>query len=288
VNVASLGLRRLAYAGARYGPRPLVRYSPSLFGALFALLLPEQRRRVRRNLRALGASSGAGDGSESVKVVRTFVEYAHCLAESLGAERPEAATTRCEILGVEHFDAVAAEGRGAILVTAHAGAWDVAARCLGRDKGVDVMVVMAREPDAGARSLQDGVRGRSGIRVAHVGSHPLDGLPVLRHLRKGGVVAIQLDREPASPGVAADLPLPGLPMRLPRGPFHLASLARVPVIPMFTRRLGYFSYEITVCPAVHVPPRAAPDAIARAVAAVARELERFLRANPTQWFHFAP
>ena len=85
MNVGGVALRRLAYAGARYGPRPFVQHSPALFGALFAALLPEMRAKVRGNLRRLlGPRGGAVEGLD---VLRTFVAYAHCLTESLASER---------------------------------------------------------------------------------------------------------------------------------------------------------------------------------------------------------
>ena len=47
-------LRRLAYAGARFGPRFVIEHSPKLFGTAFAFALPETRALVRRNLRRRG------------------------------------------------------------------------------------------------------------------------------------------------------------------------------------------------------------------------------------------
>ena len=86
------GLRKLAYWGARYGPTAFVRYSPTVIGVTFAALLPELRSRVRRNLRRVrGATHPV---METMDVVRTFVEYAHCLAESLGAERARSVASK--------------------------------------------------------------------------------------------------------------------------------------------------------------------------------------------------
>ena len=81
------------------------------------------------------------------------------------------------------------------------GARDGSRRSLGRcrapaqrDLGARVVLVMAAEPDAEARALHDEVRRRAGITVLSVGATPLDALPLLRHLRQGGVAAFQLDR----------------------------------------------------------------------------------------------
>lgn len=261
-----------------------MKHSPTFIGLTFAALLPELRSRVRRNLRRVrGPVSPVTD---AVDVARTFVEYAHCLAESLGAERPEALVEVPRVVHAERLRSALEAGRGAVLVTAHTGAWDAAARFLARDIEADVAIVMAKEPDASARALHDGVRGRTGVRVFHVGEHPVDALPALRHLRQGGVLAVQLDRSEGNAQVIS-VPLSGEPFPIPSGPFRLASLGGAPVVPVFTRRVGYFRYEVTVGSPITVPPRASDDQVREAATAAAREMERFIAGNPTQWFHFS-
>jgi phosphatidylinositol dimannoside acyltransferase len=284
VNVRGEGLRRLAYGGARYGPRAFVEHSPALFGALFACLLPRERARIRESLSvARGERTGL---AEHLDVLRTFVAYAHCLTESLAMERPEAKVAEPHVLGGDHLRGALVGGRGCVIVTAHTGAWDAAARWLVRDHGLDVMLVMAAETDAHARAFHDGLRARLGVRVAHVGGHPLDALPVLRHLRRGGVVAVQLDRI-ATRETSVPVTLGGRPFEVPAGPFHLAMHARVPIVPVFTRRLGYFRHEIHVRTPIFAAPSSGEAGVALAAAAATAEMERFLRENPTQWFHFS-
>jgi phosphatidylinositol dimannoside acyltransferase len=284
VNHRGVGFRRLAYVGARYGPRAWVRYSPTLFGIAFALALPHERKAVRRNLRLLRGKRGALE--ERFDVARTFVSYAHCLAESLAVERPDAQGASPVISGREHFDEIVSRGRGGIVVTAHTGAWDLIARWLGQEHSVDVMVVMQGESNEDARALQDGVRARAGLRVAHVGGHPLDALPLLSHLRRRGVVAVQLDRIGRAEASLA-VQVGGEPFYVPEGPFRLASLCGAPVIPVFARRLGYFRYEVVVRPPIEVSRAADPSAIRVAAERATAEMATFLRENPTQWFHFS-
>jgi hypothetical protein len=167
-------LRRLAYAGARYGPRFWVEYSPKVFGAAFALALGETRQRVAGNLRRV---HGPRDfWSEQLDTVATFTSYASCLAEALGAERTEARQARIRLLGETHLRAALDAGRGVVLVTAHVGPWDSAARLLARDFAADVAVVMLAEPDLRARALHDSMRARNGVRIVHVGARRLAAL----------------------------------------------------------------------------------------------------------------
>jgi lauroyl/myristoyl acyltransferase len=274
--------RRLAYWGSRYGPRPWVRYSPTLFGWLFAALLPEVRHVVRSNLRRPGGKQSWLGGQ--LDVFRTFSNYAHCLAESLAGERPEARRAKRRTLGEEHLRNALARGRGLVVVTGHVGAWDVAARLLRADWGVPVVVVMQREADPEAARLHDRVRVLDGVGLAHV-EHPLDSLELLGHLRRGGAVAVQLDRLPSGARFLEGV-LFGEPFRVPEGPFRLAAVAEAPLLPVFALRTGFFEYELHVGEALVLPRRPDPAATERAVQAALGALEKIVRESPTQWFHF--
>jgi KDO2-lipid IV(A) lauroyltransferase len=253
----------------------------------FYLALRQERRRVRRNLRAvLGARSSV---LEQLDVLRTFTAYASCLAEGLGAERLDGARARHRMVGKENFQIAMNQGRGLIITTCHTGPWDAAGRVLSQMVGSDrVLIAMRPEPDERARRLHDSVRHRLGVRVAHVGEHPLDGLPLLHHLRAGrGILAVQLDRIP--PGTKSlEVTLFGEPFRVPKGPFLLAALAGAPLLPLFARRTGYYDYEFYAGPAIELAERPDQSQLYRAAQLLAAEMERFIRANPTQWFRFGP
>lgn len=272
----------MAYAGARYGPEAWLRLSPPFFGLAFALALPAARRQVRDNLRsALGQRSRVEEG---VDVARTFVSYAGCLAEALGGERPELSRAKRRFRDPE-LRALLASDQGLIVGTAHFGAWDAAAPLLARDFGRPVLVAMQAEADSGARALHDAVRERAGVRVVHVGDHPLDALPLLHHLRDGGIVAVQLDRVPSG-ARALRVPFFDRELDVPAGPFALAAIAKVPLVPVFVRRAGYLDYELSAGAPLRIPERASEAELRAAAARAAREMERSVRACPTQWFEF--
>ena len=262
----------------------MVEHSPKLFGTAFALALPETRDRVLRNLRRIKGPQGFL--REQRDMVQTFTSYAACLAESLGVERDDARNTELVVHGEAHLKSALAAARGVILVTAHIGPWDCAARLLAKDISADVVVVMLAEPDERARKIHDAVRERTGVRVVHVGQHPLDSLPLLRHVRNGGVLAVQLDR--AAPGGRfLEVELFGGPERMPEGPFRLAALSGAPIVPIFAHRAGYFQYEFSVEAPIWVE-RGAPFAVLQAAAAAAaRSMQAFISRHPTEWFHFA-
>jgi KDO2-lipid IV(A) lauroyltransferase len=174
--------------------------------------------------------------------------------------------------------------RGIVIVTMHTAGWEAVGPLLGDHYGLDLMLVMHAEPDPRAGRLQDDARRRGGVAIAHVGD-PLASLPLLKQLRAGGVVALQLDR--AAPGMRTRAaPLLGGEGEIPEGPFRLAQLSGAPILPIFCARLGYREYLIHVFEARRLPRRASEATIQEAVVHVAGCMTQFLRAHPTQWFQF--
>lgn len=275
--------RRAVEAGVKYGPDPWVRYSPPLIGLACAAALPAQRRAVQRNLRL--ARGPASPLAELASVARVFATYASCLTDAFVAGSDRGDVARGRIVHDERFAEAISAGRGVILATAHAGGWQVAGPLLQGRHEVDLLVVMRRERDARAHELQETVRDRAGMRVAYVGDDPLDALPLYAHLRKRGVVAVQMDRLPRGMRGRKGL-LFGAPWDVPEGPLRLAAASGAPMVPVFTRRLGYMEYEVHVATPIRLPHKPSSSDLDAAAQAVLDAMETFVRANPTQWFQF--
>jgi phosphatidylinositol dimannoside acyltransferase len=276
-------LRRMAYWGARYGSVGFAKHGAAAFGALFSGVLPAYRRVVRENLRRIHGHRNIW--RENRDIVRTFVTYASCLTEALGKERMKPGAIEFDVVGREALDALLSSSTGFIVATAHVGAWDSAAQHLQQSTTRPVVVVMEREPNAAAGEFQDSIRTRDGVEVVHVGDDAFQSLKLLRHLRGGGIVAVQLDRRPKG-GRTLPVALLGCRFEAPQGPFQLASLASVPIVPVFCARLGYYRYRVHVSPPIRLDRKVSHAAHLDAAQQAADSLEAFLRAYPTQWFHF--
>jgi lauroyl/myristoyl acyltransferase len=276
--------RWLAAFSVAHAPEALMRYGPPAFAVAFALALPKLRARVRGNLRRVVGPRGYRE--ETLDVFRTFSHFASCFAEALAIGAPQPREAACTVVGGEHLKAALAGGRGVIAVTAHTGAWEAAGPLLKKALGVDILIAMEREADERARRMQDRARERTGVRIAHVGSEPLEILPLFTHLRRGGVLGVQLDRAPVA--------MRSIPVRLfdgegrvPSGPFWLARATGAPIVPVFSYREGHFRYVIRVSEPRQIARNASDEALGDAAQDVATEMERFLRGHPTHWFHFA-
>ena len=276
--------RKAVSWGVRHGPDPFVRYSPPMFGLAFWAALGEPRGHVRDTLRRLRG----GQHDELAGSARVFTNFAFCLTESMliGSGRGYRPTVVSANDGA-HFKASRAHGKGVILATAHTAGWDIAGPLLVTLQAGEVMVVMQPEEDHRARQLHDRARESSGVTVVHAGHDPLAALPLLRHLRqKQGIVAMKFDR--TAPGMRVRrVNFLGEPWEVPAGILRLAALSGAPILPVFTRRLGFLRYEYITAPAIFVSRRPSADELDDAAQRLATLLEDFARDNPEQWFRFS-
>ena len=276
--------RRLARWGSTRGPAWFVRFSPPLIGLAACALAPGPRGHVVRNLRRVRGERGRV--RDAVDVGRTFATYASCLAEILAAGSPRGRMPEALVWGEPHVLDALADKRGLVFATAHTAGWETVGPLLSRDHSLRLMIAERRERDAAAHAIQDDARRAHGLLVAHVGDDPLSALPLVNHLRAGGVVALQVDRVP--PGLRArPVTLFGAPGAIPEGPLRLAMLTGAPIVPIFAARTGYRQYELVAHAPIRLGRRAGDPELDSAAQAVADAMQSFVRARPTQWFHFS-
>ncbi|HEY2801685.1 MAG TPA: lysophospholipid acyltransferase family protein [Chthoniobacterales bacterium] len=196
-----------------------------------------------------------------------------------------------EVEGEEFLDQLAA-ARGAILLTAHMGNYDLGAALFAQRYQRELHVVRAPEEDpATARHLDESLERASGggVKVAYNTSATALPLELLNALRSGEIVSVQGDR--AMPAVSQRKAwLFGEVVRLPDGPFILALVAGTPIYPLFIWRTGFHHYKILTLPPFHCH-RAGDSreaAVEAALATWCRTLESVVRRNWSQWFSLVP
>jgi lauroyl/myristoyl acyltransferase len=226
-----------------------------------------------------------GSLRDAADVASTFATYASCLAEVLGGAAAGGKAPEAAIDGDHHVRAALADKRGVVFATAHTAGWEVVGPVLRKRRGLPVLIAEAAEHDPAARAIQDEARREQGLLVAHVGDDPFAGLPLLRHLREGGIVAMQIDRV-VSGQRARKVTLFGEKERIPEGPLRLASLTGAPILPVFTAREGYRRYKVVASAPIRIARAPSEQELDRAAQEMADALATFVRAHPTQWFHF--
>jgi lauroyl/myristoyl acyltransferase len=242
------------------------------------------RRYVIRNLRRVRGERGTL--RDAVDVSRTFATYASCLAEILAAGSQRAALPKAIVRGKPYvFDALA-DQRGLIFVTAHTAGWETVGPLLSRDHALRLMIAEARERDVATSAIQDEARRAQGLLIVHVGDDPLSALPLVQHLRVGGAVALQIDRVPRRVR-SRSVAIFDAPGRIPEGPLRLAMLTKAPLVPIFAARTGHRQYELVAYPPIRLTRTSTEVDLDAAARAIAHAMQSFVRAHPTQWFHFS-
>ena len=199
---------------------------------------------------------------------------------------PSAASLVARQEGTEHLFAQIRTGKGAILLTAHVGSFEVGGIFL-RELGLDLGVVYQKDPSPVVERHRAEARERTGVRSFPV-TTTLSFVPVLRALEAGTFVAIQGDRDYT--GTGRRMPFFGRSASFPVGPFKLASAAGVPLLPVFVLQESDGRYRTVVEEPIRVGSpagRAAREAAEHAaLARFVAFLERTIRQTPAQWYCF--
>jgi lauroyl/myristoyl acyltransferase len=270
---------RLAAAAAPRLPRPLRTWLAERLAGVLAARFPEERAAVRRNLARV--HPGREPAWQDAAVDQVFERFAVCFADLLSLNRgPQSGLWRhvAGVDGQEPTREALARGRGCVSITAHLGNWELAGRLL-TVLGRPVHVVMAPEVDPAVGALLDR-GGHPGVRFVRLTS-PVVGVELVAALRRGEVVAFQLDRAIGGRG-DAEVPFFGAPATFPLGPFVTAAAAGAPVVPAFCVLEPGGTYRLHVEPALVVSRGAEAEALRAAVAI----LERYVRTHWDQWFNF--
>jgi lauroyl/myristoyl acyltransferase len=275
-----LGYYRVARAGAFLLPRRVRLAVAKRLGQTVGRALPAERDAVRGNLARV--LPGATPGELETAVDDTFANFGAFFSDLLtlnrgGGERLARHVARC--MGDEHLNAAFAAGRGALLVTAHLGNWELGGRLLASRGGATrTHVVLSAEEDA---ALERHLRVDAPDLHFVTRTHPTSTLGLLAALRRGEAVAMQGDRPTGERGDRL-VSFFGAPAAFPIGPFVLARAAAAPVIPAFCTMEPDRRYRVEVGGPIWVKPGEEMVGLETMVAA----LEAAVRAHPTQWFNF--
>ncbi len=252
-------------------------------GALVAYRLAGAARgRVRQNLARVFA------GAPPEGVVRdAFRSYARYWVEAFRAADldPADVDQRTTTDGfVEHLDAALEGDRGAIVVLAHHGSWDVAARWAethGYHMAVVAEVIRPRRLFARFVALREAI----GLEVvplrrAAVAGGALD--PLARVLAGNHLVGLLAERDLT--GTGAPVTLFGEETTMPRGAAVLAARTGAPVVPIAMLQRPGRRWHHHALPAIDLAGLDADTATQR----IALAVEDIIRADPAQWHCFSP
>lgn len=264
--------------------------TPSIAGWSFLIFLAAgaKRRAVMENLRQL--LPDAPPARRFWWAWRTFYQFARAAVDGIRYQQG-AQGLAWEVVGLENFEAAAAQDRPVMLCTAHMGSYDSAAAFFAEKMGRHFFAVRLPEQNPHLQALrEEGLRRmqHGSFTALYNSSENILAVELLRALQRRDWVALQADR--ALPGLTI-LPLEheGKTWLFPKGPFVLATAAGACCLPAFVRRLGHRRYRVTFHPPL-LPDNTLrrDDATHHLATRWAALLQSVVRAHPDQWLVFEP
>lgn len=199
---------------------------------------------------------------------------------------------RVEVHGLDRLAAIAAEGRGCVLLGSHLGSFEVL-RLVARDCPVPVRPLMFRRNAGALTRLLERIDPALHRNVIDIGATDAM-LRAHEAVGRGEFVALLADRAPdARPGDRKTVTLPflGGEAAFPAGPVMLAAALGAPVLLFFGVRTGHRAYRVQFEPfadPIRVRREARQADIRAWVGRYAARLEQQCRAHPLNWFNFYP
>lgn len=218
----------------------------------------------------------AVDRREADRIVRAnFQHMASTLLEvartaKLWREWPRLVT----LTGREYLDAALAAGKGAILLTAHIGNFELMVRGLPL-AGIPLHIVAWRQAETFENRYLDETRRMHGAKILY--SQDLTTAQALGILNEGGLILIAGDRYNLGRN---ELPFFGFPTRIPAGPIHYSLKSGAPIIPLYTLRRGR-RHHIIIEPPLQLPDEG--DVYQSGLELCVSTYERWIRSCPEQY-----
>lgn len=281
----SLRLRMTAFGWlavwelARLLPEALAFRLADLGGLLAFRRAAGPRATVTRNLARVVGPPGE-------QVVRdAFRSYARYWVEAFRAADldPADLERRTTTGGFEHIDGALERGRGVVVVLAHHGSWDVAARWAethGYHMGVVAEVLRPRRLFARFVELREAI----GLEIVPLrrGAEARDLLaPLGSVLAANHLVGLLSERDLSGRG--APVTLFGEPTTIPRGSAVLALRTGAALVPITMLQRPGRRWHLQILPEVDVTGLDVDGATARVAAAI----EDIIRLDPVQWHCFS-
>ncbi|MBB6430176.1 lysophospholipid acyltransferase family protein [Algisphaera agarilytica] len=248
------------------------------------------RHAVRANLRrVLGAQASRAEVDRVGKsVVASFYDFVCEIGANHDRSFDELLSRIVEIEGKEPFLAERKNQRGAILVTAHFGNFEVGLAAM-REIEERVHVVFQRDQQSRFERIRSELHRNLGIIETPIDDGMASWLALRDALQDNAVVMLQGDRVmPGQRGL--DVPFFDGHLSLPIGPAKLAMMTGAPLIPVFAVRVPAEKSKSRAADSGEVrivlgEPIEVPDAgaVESATLAVGRAIEQIVDEHPEQW-----
>jgi predicted LPLAT superfamily acyltransferase len=274
-------LRIMAFISLRLG-RTLSRIPLYGIAIYFFLFAPSARRHSRRYLRlALGRAPRARDR------FRQILSFATTIHDRVYLINEQFQLFNITLEGEAMMLAQSASGRGALLMGAHMGSFEVMHSLGRRQRGLQVAMAMYEENARKINATLAAINPRLVPDIIYLGR--IDAmLNIAERLGHGAFIGVlgdrTLGREPAQA-----VTILGERAYLPTGPMRAAAILRCPVFFMAGLYRGKNNYHVVferVADFSATPAAARNAAVHAAIERYAAVLDQYCRSDPYNWFNF--
>jgi KDO2-lipid IV(A) lauroyltransferase len=279
---------KLAFVTAHLTPRAWCQWLATRVGLAAYRRSPCVQEALRANLGLVTGKTGPALDDLCATNVANFSRMLsdYFLCSGMDAAR-QAHRIVDEWSGFEHLKAARAAGRGAIIVTAHLGHWELGGVTLAR-RGLPLTVVTLEEPSTELTRWREACRRHLGIRTIAVGpGYPFAFVEMIQALRRNELLAMLVDRP--YPGSGAAVEFFGRQTEFSTAPALLSHHTGAAVLPAFVLQKPNGLYASIAAPLIPMASRNnGRTALAENTQRIATNFESIIRQHPDQWFNYVP
>jgi KDO2-lipid IV(A) lauroyltransferase len=256
-------------------PNRVVYTLGALLGLIWYYLIPIRRQVANDNiLQALGLPSGKIARATYIQLARSALEILR-----LGILTREKVQRLVEFQGEEHLQQALENGKGAIVVTAHFGNFDLLA-CASSLMGYPLHVVSRVQKSKGINRFWMSIRARTGLKFISVKD---SAFRIHRLLRQNQIIGMVVDQHmPPKRGIV--VPFFNRPASTTHAPAILALQTGTPLIPATIHRLPAGRHRVIIEPPIAINRENTRDfEITRLTTQINSWLEEKIRQSPEHW-----
>jgi KDO2-lipid IV(A) lauroyltransferase len=254
----------------------------SALAGIYCRISAKDRKAVIANIRVV-IGGGARDRDLEKMSTEVFVNFAKYLVDFFRFSRIDADYIKrsVRIVGAENIGEALSGGKGAILLSAHIGNWELGGAALSLS-GYPVSAVVLTHRNGKINEFFTRQRLIGGMRPIEIG-------PSLKAcyctLTGNGLLALLGDRDFTKNGMTVDLF--GRPTQVPKGPALLACRLGAAILPTFMVRLADDSFMLSIDKPILADTSLDENAAVRQIAGrYMKAIETYVQEYPTQWYVF--
>lgn len=255
-------------------------------GSLYYFLAKKDRKIVNNNIKIIlnhnNDKRSVGRMSRAV-----FTNFARYLVEFFRASKMDLKYVEkyVDIQGRENLDKALSLGKGALLVSAHLGNWELGAIVLSM-LGYPLNVVAWTHRDKRVNEFFLGQRQSKGVKVIPLG---VAIRRVLSALKNNEAVAFLGDIDYANPEMGVMVKLFGQDTIMPKGPAVFSLKTNCPIVPVFVVREKGDRFKFIIEEAISYKPTDNYEYdVTNLTQILSKRLESHIAQDPGQWFMLTP